>query len=221
MDMIIDVLSKEIKELKDLRQREERRDNKAIQDTLDHRFKTLTTQIHSLMIALQYAKKNMQFQLSKQLLSDLENLLTEHKSAIRSGYVEKEAIDQTESDYKNVQKNIKKEWSNQYSILANSTIYTLQVISSIDSDHVYKCLDEIAKGKIWTTNIETFKTMEKSLSEAKILIDGLRLDQQIIMFLQKMNKGKATVRDLDQNVLCWLEERSLANKIKLSFTGGE
>ena len=83
--MIIDVLSEKIKDMKDLRQREERRDNKAAQDALDLRFKALTTQIHSWMTALQYTKENMQFQLSDALLSDLENLLTEHKTVVQSG----------------------------------------------------------------------------------------------------------------------------------------
>ena len=38
MGMIIDILGKKIEDMKDLRQREERRDNKAAQDTLDRRF---------------------------------------------------------------------------------------------------------------------------------------------------------------------------------------
>ena len=92
--------------MKDLRQREERRDNKDAQDALDRRFKDLTIQIHSLMVALQYTKENMQFQLSEQVLSDLENLLAEHKGVIRSGYAEKEAIDKTQSDYKHIQQSI-------------------------------------------------------------------------------------------------------------------
>ena len=218
--MMIDVLSKKIKDMKDLRQREERRDNKATQDTLDLQFKMLTTQIHSLMIALQYTKENLQFQLSKQALSDLEKLLKEHKGVIHSGYAEREAINQAEADYKNVQQSIKKEWSKQYSTFANPTISTLQVISSIDLERVSKCLDGIAKGSSWTTNIEDFKTMDQSLSKAKILIDELGLNQQIIAFLQKMNNAKATVRDLDDNVLRWLKEGSLDNRVKLSFTGG-
>lgn len=218
MGMMIDVLSKKIKEMRDLRQREERRDNKAAQDALDLRFKTLTTQIHSLMKALQYTKENMQFQLSESVLSDLEKLLTEHKGVIRSGFAEKEAFNQAEADFKNVQQSIKREWSKQYLALTSSTISTLQVISGIDSENVSKCLDGIAKGSSWTTSLEDFKTMDKSLSEAKTLIDGLGLDQQIISFLQKMNNGKATVMDLDGNVLRWLQAESLDKRVKLSFT---
>lgn len=220
MGMMIDVLSKKIKDMKNLRQREERRDNKAAQDALDLRFKTLTSQIHSLMTTLQYTKENMQFQLSDAVLSDLESLLTEHKAVIRSGFAEKDAINQAETDFKSIQQSIKKEWSKQYSTLTNATISTLQVISGIDSEHVSKCLEGIAKGSTWTTSIGDFKTMDHSLSEAKTLIDGLGLDQQIIAFLQKMNNGKATVMDLDDNVLRWLKAESLDKRVKLSFTGG-
>lgn len=102
MDMIINVLNKKIKDMKDLRQREERRANKDKQDILDFQFKALTKQIHALMATLQYTKENMQFQLSDVLLLELENLLTEHKAAIRSGVAEKDAINQTEIDFKNI-----------------------------------------------------------------------------------------------------------------------
>ena len=219
MGMMIDVLSRRIKDMKILRQREERRDNKVAQDALDNRFKVLTTQINYLMEALQYTKVNMRFQLSESVLNDLENLLTEHKNVIREGFAEKEAINQSEANYKSVQQSIKKEWSKHYSALTSATISTLQVISGIDSEHVSKCMEGIAKGSTWTTSIGDYKTMEKSLLEAKALINELGLDQQIIAFLQKMNSGKATVTDLDDKVLQWLKTESLERRVKLSFIG--
>ena len=220
MGMMIDVLNKRIKEMKDLRQREERRDNKVAQDALDVRYKTLTTQVHSLMMALQHTKANMQFQLEDIVLSDLENLSTKLKAVIGSGYAEKDAIGQAESSLKAIQLNIKKEWSKHYSNLTNATISTLQVISGIEPEQVPKCLEGIAKGAVWTTSIGDFKRMEQSLSDAKSLIEGLGLDQEIIMFLQKMNNGKATLIDLNDNVLYWLKKESLDKRVKLSFMVG-
>ena len=219
MGMMTDILNKKIKEMKDLRQREERRDNKVAQDAIDRRFKELTEQIHQLMIALQYAKDNMQFQLSETVLTDLENLLIVHKGAIRFGFAEKDAVSKAETDLKSILQSIKKEWSKQYSVFTKSTISTLKVISGIDSEQVSKCLEGIAKGETWTTNIGDFKIMNKSLTDANNLIAGLGLDQQIIDFLQKMNMGKATVMDLDEKVLNWLKAEALDKRVKLSFTG--
>ena len=220
MAMMIDILDKSIKNMKDLRQREERRDNKAAQEALDQRFSVLISQIHSLMLALQYTKDNMQFQLNDQILIELENLLQESKGIVKSGFAEKDPIVQVENSHKTVQQNIKKDWAKHYSSMTNSTKSTLQVISGIDKEKVAKCLDGIAKGASWTTSIGDFKAMNQSLAEAKDLIDGLGLDQQIIAFLQKMNNGKATVTDLDENVLRWLRDESLDRRVKLSFAGG-
>lgn len=220
MSMMIDVLSRKIKDMRSLRQYEERRDNKVAQDALDNRFKVLTIQIHSLMSVLKYTKDNMQFQLSESVLTELENLLIEHKSVIQDGFAEKEAINKAESDYKSVLQSIKKEWSKHYSALTSATVSTLQVISGIDIDNVSKCLEGIAKGSAWTMSIGDYKTMEKSLQDAKVLINKLGLDQKIIEFLQKMNGGKATVMDLDDNVLRWLKEESLEGRVKLSFISG-
>ena len=220
MAMMIGILDKSIKDMKNLRQREERRDNKAAQEALDQRFSVLTSQIHSLMLALQYTKEKMQFQLNGQILIELESLLQESKGIVKSGFAEKDPIAQVENAHKTVQQNIKKDWAKYYSSMTNSTKSTLQVISGIDTEKVAKCLDGIAKGASWTTNIGDFKVMNQSLAEAKYLIDGLGLDQQIIAFLLKMKNGKATVMDLDENVLRWLRDESLDRRVKLSFVGG-
>ena len=47
MAMMIDILDKSIKDMKDLRQGEERRDNKAAQEALDQQYSVLTRQNHS------------------------------------------------------------------------------------------------------------------------------------------------------------------------------
>lgn len=219
MGMMINILNKKIIELKDLRQREERRDNKAAQEALDLKFKLLTEQIHQLLIALKYAKENMQFQLSGTVITELENLLSANKGAIRSGFTDKDSVSKVETDLRSIQPSIKKEWLKQYMALTNSTISTLKVISGIDSEHVTKCLEGIAKGETWTTSISNFETMNNSLSDANALIAGLGLDQQIIDFLQKMNSGKATVVDLDENVLKWLKTEALDKRVRLSFSG--
>lgn len=219
MSMMINVLNKKIKDMKDLCQREEKRDNKVAQDALDLRFKNLTSQIHSLMMALQYTKGNMQFQLSEVTLYDLEKLLTGLKETVRSGVAEKDAITQSEEEYKAVLQNVRKEWAKQYTVLTNSTVSTLKVIIDIDREGVTKCLEGIAKGSTWSGCSDDLRAMNKSLAEAKMLIDRLGLDQQIITFLQKMNGNKATVTDLNNNVIRWLKDEKLDKRVKLSFIG--
>nr|WP_288346740.1 hypothetical protein [uncultured Anaerostipes sp.] len=216
MDMIA-VLKKKKKEMKNLRQREEKRDNKAVQDAIDRKFKSLTEQIHQLMIALRYAKDYTQFQLDDKVLSDLEELLIYHKRTVHSGYADRDNVNRTEIDFKDICQNIKKQWTKHYIKITDKTNSTLKVISKIDSARVSKCLNDIGKGADWTTNVDNFETINKSLSEAKKLIDDLGLDQEIITFLQKMNNGRATILDLDEKVIGWLKKESLESRVKLTF----
>ena len=220
MGMLIDILDKKIKELKDLRQREERRDNKAAQDALDQKYKVLTGQIHELMLALKYTKANLSFQLSETVLDDVNTMLLDQKAAVQSGYADKEMVSKVENELKAVLISIKKEWSKQYVNLTSATVSTLKVIAGVDTEKVSDCLDGIAKGENWTTDINEFQTMNKSMADANTLISGLGLDEQIISFLQKMNSGKATIADLDDKVMNWLRTEELDKKVKLSFSLG-
>lgn len=217
MGMLIDVIDKKINELKDLRQREERRDNQAAQDALDAKYKILTDQIHRLLLALRYAKDNMSFRLSDDVLNDLDTILIDQKKTVESGYADKDMVNKVENELKSINVIVKKEWSKQYTTLTNATVGMLKVIAGIDSEKVSECLEGISKGENWTTNINEFKAMNKSLSDADTLILELGLDEQIITFLRKMNSGKATVVDLDEKVLSWLKNENIDKKVRLSF----
>lgn len=217
MDMMEDTLSKRIEEMQDLRQREERRDNKAAQEVTDRKFRDITTQVHELVLALLYAKKHMEFQLDEEILVGLHTIVENQKSAIRTGYADRDTVWKIESDLKEISTSIKKEWNKRYKKLTDATISTLKVISGIDSEKVGICLAGIAKGENWTSDIEEYKTMLGSIKNAEDLINSLGLDQQIIAFLQKMNNGKATAVDLDEKVLEWLRRESLDKRVRLSF----
>ncbi len=219
MGMLIDVLDRKIKELRDLRQREERRDNKEAQDRLDQKYGDLTEQIHQLILALQHTKTKMKmpFQLSDVVLNDINTLLLDHKRAVESGCADKDIISKVDTDLKSILLNVKKEWSKQYANMTDNTISVLKVIAGIDTEKVSKCLEGIGKGKNWTASINEFRVMNRSLEDANELISSLGLDPQIILFLQKMNNGKATVVDLDDKIMSWLKTEELDKKVRLSF----
>lgn len=218
MGMLIDILGDKINAMKELRLRQERRDNKAAQDAVDHRYRSLSEQINQLITALQFAKKKMAFQLSDEVIKSVETLLMDHKDAVRSGYADKDIVDKEEDELKTLSATIKKEWTKRYKVLTDATVSTLKILIDIDSDKVSDCLEGIERGENWTTDISEFEAMIKSIESANVLISGLGLDEQIIAFLQKMNSGKATVVDLDEKVINWLKTEALDKKVKLIFS---
>ena len=59
--------------------------------------------------------------------------------------------------------------------------------------------------------------MMKGIEDASQLIDKLGLDEEIILFLQNTNAGRATLKDLNNKVLTWIRDEKLENKIRISF----
>ena len=215
--MICDILDRKMKEMREVRRREEIRDNQAEQEIIDRRFKTLVASLHQTMTALEYTKREAQFQLSGSILNDIENIFIFLQNAVRSGFAERDDVVKAETVLKTIQANVKKEWSKKYTDLTVATVSTLKVIAGIDSEKVLKCLEDISKGEVWSADIRNYTLMLSGLSEAKTLIDGLGLDQEIITFLQTMNSGKATLTDLSDKVFMWLRTESFDKRVRLSF----
>ena len=59
--------------------------------------------------------------------------------------------------------------------------------------------------------------MLQGIASAEQLIQKLGLDDEIILFLQNTNAGKATLLDLNDKVLNWIRSEKLENKIRISF----
>ena len=59
--------------------------------------------------------------------------------------------------------------------------------------------------------------MLQGIASAEQLIQKLGLDDEIILFLQYTNAGKATLLDLNDKVLNWIRSEKLENKIRISF----
>ena len=217
MNMLINTLDNKIKDMRDLRHNEEQRDSRVAQDAVDQRYSVLTDQLDQFVLALQYTKTNMSFQLNNTVLDDLESLLLAHKGAVQTGYADKDIVLQVEKDLKVIENDVKKEWTKKFTNLTGSTIGTLKVLSDIDEDKVSECLQGIERGENWTASIDELQEMNISLLKANELISRLKLDTEIIDFLQKMNNGKATVIDLNDKVIKWLKDEALENKVKLYF----
>ena len=65
--------------------------------------------------------------------------------------------------------------------------------------------------------MRNFEKMSEGLDDADRLIIGLGLDDEIIVFLQRTNLGRATLQDLNDKVLTWIRNEELEQKIRISF----
>ena len=149
--------------------------------------------------------------------SNVSDLFVSLKAITQSGFADKDGVVTAENNIKAIQSGIKKEWGKHYSIYTASTVNTLKVISGIAFDKVEACILDIKAAEIWSGDIKVFTKLRAAMSSAEALIKSLNMDQETIGFLAQMTAGKATLLDLNEEVLTWIKRESLEGKIRLSF----
>lgn len=218
--MIINVLEQKIKDMKDLQRLENLQSNREQQEATDAKYRILVTKTHQLVSVIKYLHKDAKIEQEENTKNDILALLYELKMATESGLVDKDKIASSETRLATIQVECKKNWVKQYALLTSARVNTLKAISGIDTEKVSSCLREIQKAETWNTDIDFFKTMMSGLESADQLISNLGLNQEIILLLQNMNQGRATLADLTDDVLNWIKEESLESKIRISFRVG-
>ena len=216
--MIFDILERKIKEMKELRRLEGVKANKAQQDATDNKYRILVKQVDQYISVLDYLHGNLEFNLTDTASTELSTLLTELQDAVKTGYVDKAAVSEADTSFKNIQAAVKKDWSKHFSSITNTTTNTLRIISGIDAEKVSACLADIKTAETWVTDRAVFEKLKAALDNAEALIQSLSLDQEIITFLTSMTIGKASIADLNEKVLGWIRKESLESKIRLSFS---
>ena len=217
--MILDTLNHKIKEMKSLRRLEFIKANKAQQDAVDGRYRLLISQINQNTQVLSFLNSDTGFKPSDETAADYSKLFEQLKVVISAGLADNDELKKAEQMYKSIHNSLKKEWPKFFNKYTNSTLGTLKVISGIDPITVSSCIYDIQTGAVWGNDLKSYKQMVKGMQNAGALIEHLKLDQKIVVFLQKMNSGKATLEDLNDDVLSWIRIEALERKIRLTFGG--
>lgn len=215
--MIFDELVVTINALDNLKKKTDLKNNKALQDNTDAKYRLLLSQTNSYISTIEYVYTNVPYAKNIEILTATLELLDNLEKVIESGAANQEEVSKAENVYKTLCTTIKKEWSKKYSDLTGSTISTLEAIKGIDSKNVNACLQKIQTASEWDVGIDRFKNMLQGIASAEQLIQKLGLDDEIILFLQNTNAGKATLLDLNDKVLNWIRSEKLENKIRISF----
>ena len=215
--MIVDLLNRKIKEMKELRRLESIKANKAQQKATDQKYQTFVKEMHMFIETLNYADKELGFIVDSETKTQIDKMLIQAKDVPKTGLADKEVLSSAQTMLKSIQNSIRKEWNSHFISITSSTTNTLKVINAIDNERVNKCLEEIEHAEIWVDDKKMLKRLKDALSEAKALIQSLSLDDAIIEFLTKMNTGQATIIDLDETVLEWIKKEGLESRIKLKF----
>lgn len=215
--MIFDDLVTTTKAMQDLQKKTAIKNNKAMQDNADTKYRLSITQVNHFVDVIAYLYTDLSVPKNHEILMSTSELMNVLEQIVDSGLASLDGVINADNTFKTLQSSMKKEWSKQYTDLTGATVSTLEAIRGIDPDNVGSCLQKIRPAENWDLDVERYQTMHKGLNEADHLIMELGLDDEIITFLQNTNSGRATLQDLNDKVLAWIRDEQLERKIRISF----
>lgn len=215
--MIIELLDKRIKEMKDLQRLRLKKQNQEKQAATDAKYKDLVSRIDSYIKVYGFLTNSLNFNPSTELKENSKALLIELQDAIKDGDADAEIVNSADKNFKTVLKTVATEWEQYYKILTSNTTNSLKIIGGIDSEKVKSCLADIKAADKWILDEQIYIKLKNALDVANALIKSLEMEPPIITFLTKMTSGKATIADLDESILAWITKEDIGKKIKLSF----
>lgn len=211
-------LSNSIVQMKKLHTLESKKKNQEQQAKNDKRYRELVIQVTQLCHAVHYAQTQFAFPYQPQMT--LMALLDQLQRIASQGAVEEEAVDQIAAKAKSAQDQTKREWAKFFPDFVSSICNTLRIIQKIDPEQVSKCLDDIQAAERWQNNgsdLQQLKTLSAALKRSNDSIQRLNMNQEITAFLSKIASNTATLNDLSENILNWIQHEQLSDKIRLSF----
>ena len=215
--MIFDDLVTTTNAMQDLQKKIEIKNNKAMQDNADTKYRFLLSQVNQFVDVIVYLNTDLNVPKNDEILISIFQLMNVLEQIVASGLASQDGITNADNTFKILQSNMKKEWSKQYTDLTGATVSTLEAIRGIDPENVGNCLQKIQSAENWNLDVKKYQIMHTGLDYADHLILELGLDDEIITFLQNTNSGRATLQDLNDKVLAWIRTERLERKIKISF----
>lgn len=215
--MLFDELVQTTNALKDLQRKSEIKKNKEFQENTDNKYRVLISQLDKFASTLVYIYGNMDIDVNNEILNSALDILDKLQKLVDSGWAVSEEVSNAETLFKTLQGNMKKEWASKYTIVTGATVNTLEALKGIEPEKVDQCLKKIQVAANWNLGEANYETLIAGIDSAELLIKGLGLEDEIILFLKKTNSNKATLEDLNEKVLKWIKEENLEKKIRISF----
>lgn len=212
-DLLIEKTQK-VKEYADLKTKEL---NKKKQENIDLNLKKNINTINSTIQLLSTFKNELSFQIDYESMQGLKQFLQEIHTSMENNSVNQETVTSISQKNELIVTTMGNLWQSFYRDNTNNTIGLLNIVRATNPKVIDSCIYEINLAANLPNKAATIKNLKKQLTTANQIIDNLKLNDAIIEFLKKINSGNATILDLNEQVLVWIKEEQLENKIKLSM----
>ena len=219
--MLIDTLNECIVDMKTVREMETASADTKKQATADYNFKQLVLGLKKTVLEVDFAVKNSEFRPSANVISALKSFLGSCDKVIQVGAANEATTQYISTESKKLYAVLGQEWSEYYTQMSSHIISLLDTVKSIlkDENKAIYAVNKIKKAASWNTTIDNYNYLKQGLAEADQILNDLDLDEdsQVLSFLKLVSAGNATILDLTDEILGWIKEEKLGDKMFIKF----
>ena len=223
--MLSDSLSKSIKKMKQLDIVENAALDAKKKAKNDSDYSTIVMDFSSSMSKLQKATQLMDYSITSETVTNLEEGITQLRNVISSGVVDADSLNGARQHInKKVNANLTKEWKSYHQKKTAGSISKINTLGNLASDSESVSKIRIANGSDWNglslpdDGVNSRLTLlKKSIDDVDQLEESLNLSDEIRSFIVSVTNRKAKVSDVTDNIIRWIKEEHLENKFVINF----
>lgn len=216
--MLINILNDCIVDMNTVRELETVSADTKKQVEADYNFKILVGSLKKMIVEVQMAVNASDFKPSLSIVTALEGFVNSCNKIITVGAANDSTTSFINKESKMIYSNITQEWVEYYGNRTRKVLSLLETIKGITPDmRVQYAINKIKKASTWNTDIANLKYLKDGLCEAKKIIEDLSPGENIVEFLKLVGEGKATVQNLTQEIMEWIEKEQFAGKLSIQL----
>ena len=219
--MLIDRLNECISEMKTVHEMETVFADTKKQATANYNFKQVVINLEKIVYEVNLAVENSEFRPSDTVITELKRFLVSCDEFVQVGVADNATTKYISSESEKLYAAIKNEWTDYYSKATVNIFSLLETLKTLipDESKAIHATNKIKKAFSWNTSIDNYNYLKKGLAEADEILEDLDLNEnsEILAFFKLVSEGKATLRDLTDEVLTWVKAEKLEQRIKISF----
>ena len=220
--MLTDTLNACIIDMKTVKELETVSADTKKQANANYAFKQIVQEVQEPTATLKNAVEISGFRPSVAVFNALNAYLSACDKVVGEGAANSSTNDFIRTESRKVTASIASEWSVYYQKTTANMISLLETVKGIipDSNKATYAINNIKKAANWNTASDSYTSMKQGLDDADLILKSLDLakDSEVLEFLKLVGEGSATVQNLTAEILAWLKNEGIEDKLTISFS---
>lgn len=219
--MLIDILNKCIVDMNTVHALETALADTKKQSEANYKFKQLVVSVKQTVMEIQTAVENSNFRPSTEVMSRLNGIIKNCEQVVKGGAANAATTGFLEGERKRVYDEVRQDWLDYYQGATAHIISLLEIVKGIlpNEDRVKYATNKMRKAASWGKTADNYRFLNEGLADAEKILKDLDLDEDsdILAFLKLVSEGKATIRNLTDEILVWIKAENLEDKMHIGF----